>query len=97
MTGPRAFVPSDMRPGQLAGTCRKGQRDSTGILWAVEDADDLVANLIEIDPERLEDAGGDSFALSDEPQEEMLRADVVVAEPSRFVDRELDDSLGPGR
>ena len=58
-----------------------------------QDPDDLVADLVEVDPERLEDAGGDPLAFADEPEQEVLRADVVVAEPARLVDRELDDPL----
>ena len=58
-----------------------------------QDADDLVADLVEVDAERLEDAGGDALALADEAQEQVLRADVVVAEPAGLVDRELDHAL----
>src|SRR5215212_6973808 len=58
-----------------------------------QDADDLVANLVEVDAERLEDARGDALALADEAEEQVLRADVVVAEAARLVDRELDHAL----
>ena len=58
-----------------------------------QDPDDLVADLVEVDAERLEDAGGDPLALADEAEQEVLRADVVVAEAARLVDRELDDPL----
>ena len=50
-----------------------------------------MADLVEVDAE-VEDAGGDAFALADEPEEEVLGAD-VVAEAARLVDRELDDPL----
>ena len=59
-----------------------------------QDPDDLVADLVEVDPERLQDAGGDPLALADEAEEQVLRADVVVAEPAGLVDGELDDALG---
>ena len=36
-------------------------------------------------------------ALADEAQEQVLRADVVVAEPAGFVDRELDHAFRPRR
>ena len=62
-----------------------------------QDPDDLVADLVEVDAERLEDAGGDPLALADEAEEQVLRADVVVAEAARLVDRELDDPLGARR
>ena len=53
-----------------------------------------MADLVEVDPERLEDAGGDALALADEAEEQVLRADVVVAEAARLVDGQLDDALG---
>jgi G3E family GTPase len=56
-----------------------------------------VADLVEVDAERLEDTGGDPLALADEAQEQVLRADVVVAEPAGLVDRELDHPLRPRR
>ena len=62
-----------------------------------QDADDLVADLVEVHAERLEDAGGDALALADEAEEQVLGADVVVAEPARLVDRQLDDPLGSRR
>ena len=62
-----------------------------------QDPDDLVADLVEVHAERLEDAGGDPLALADEAQEQVLRADVVVAEAAGLVDGQLDDPLGPRR
>ena len=56
-----------------------------------------MADLVEVDAERLEDAGGDALALADEAEEQVLRADVVVAEAARLVDGELDDPLGARR
>ena len=58
-----------------------------------EDADDLVADLVEVHAERLEDAGRDALALADETEQQVLRTDVVVAEPPGLVDRQLDDPL----
>ena len=58
-----------------------------------QDADDLVADLVEVDAEALEDAGGDALAFADEAEQQMLGADVVVAEAAGLVDRELDDPL----
>ena len=62
-----------------------------------QDPDDLVADLVEVHAERLEDARGDPLALADETEEQVLRADVVVAEASGLVDRQLDDPLGSRR
>ena len=53
-----------------------------------------MADLVQVDAERLEDAGGDPLALADEAEEQVLRADVVVAEAARLVDGQLDDALG---
>ena len=59
-----------------------------------EDPDDLVADLVQVDAERLEHARGDALALADEAQQQVLRADVVVAQPAGLVDGQLDDPLG---
>ena len=58
-----------------------------------QDADDLVADLVQVDAQALEHTGGDALALADEPEQQVLRPDVVVTEPARFVDRQLDDAL----
>jgi hypothetical protein len=55
-----------------------------------QDADDLVADLVQVDAERLQDPRGDPLPFADKSQQEVLRADVVVAEPARLIDRELD-------
>ena len=65
-----------------------------GCAGLAEDADDLVANLVEVDAQRLEHAGGDALALADEAQQQMLRADVVVPQAAGLVDGQLDDPLG---
>ena len=58
-----------------------------------QDPDDLVADLVQVHAEALEHAGGDALALADEAQQQVLRADVVVAEAAGLVDRQLDDPL----
>ena len=55
------------------------------------------ANLVQADAEALEHAGGDAFALAHQAEEQVLGADVVVVQPARLVDRELDDLLGARR
>jgi len=52
---------------------------------------------LELAWEALEDAGRDALALTNEPEEQVLRADVRVAQPARLVDRQLDDLLGDER
>ena len=73
------------------------------VSWAVGPADELWERtrmtswrtLSRLTPERLEDAGGDPLALAHEPEQEVLRADVVVAESAGLVDGQLDDPLRP--
>jgi len=74
--------------GFLGGAGRGGLR---------QDADDLVADLVQVHAQALQHAGGDALALAHETEQQVLRADVVVTEPSRLVDRELDDALGARR
>ena len=59
-----------------------------------QDADDLVADLVEVDAQGLQDARRDPFTLPDEAEEQMLGADVVVTEPAGLVDGQLDHALG---
>ena len=47
-------------------------------------------------PRLSRDSCGDAFALPHQAHEEMLRADVVMAEPSGLVYCQLDDLLRPG-
>ena len=63
----------------------------------VQDVNDLRANLVEADAERLEHAGGDALAFADQAEQQVLGADVVVVQSARFVDRQLDDLLGARR
>ena len=44
-----------------------------------QDPDHLVADLVQVHAEGLQDAGGDALALADETEEQVLGADVVVA------------------
>ena len=62
-----------------------------------QDVDHLVAHLVEVDAQALQHAGGDALALADQPEEEVLGTDVVVAQPPRLVDGQLDDPLGARR
>ena len=54
----------------------------------------LVADLVEVDAQALEHARGDSLALADEAQQQVLGTDVVVAQAPCLVDGQLDDALG---
>src|SRR5207302_178245 len=64
---------------------------------AGEHADDLVADLLGVGVEVEQDARGDALVLANEAEENVLRADVVVAERQRLAERELEDLLRAGR
>src|SRR5438552_10226852 len=53
----------------------------------------LLADLLPIHPQLQQDARGDPFPSTDEPQEEMLRADVVVPQLARLVDAQFEHAL----
>ena len=76
----------------LAGALRLLRR-RTGRRALGQHADDLVADLVEIHAQRLEDTGRDALAFADETQEQVLGPDVVMAEASGLVDGQLDDAL----
>ena len=48
-------------------------------------------------PSFCEHLRGDTFAFADQPEEDVLGADVVVAELQRLAQRELEDLLGARR
>ena len=66
-------------------------------LVAAEQLDDLLAHPAEVGAELHEHLGGDALALADEAEEDVLGADVVVAELQRFAQRQLEHLLGAGR
>src|SRR5205085_8408650 len=63
---------------------------------AGQQLDDLLADAAEVGPQRHEHLGGDALALADEAEQQVLGADVVVAELERLAQRELEHLLGPG-
>jgi hypothetical protein len=58
-----------------------------------EHADDLVADLLRVGVEVEQDPRGDALVLADEAEQDVLGADVVVAEGERFAQRELEHLL----
>src|SRR5206468_342823 len=58
-----------------------------------EHADDLVADLLGVCVEVEQDPRGDALVLADEAEQDVLRADVVVAEGERLAQRELEHLL----
>ena len=72
--------------GALLATARAG-----------EHADDLVADLLGVGVEVEQDPRCDPLVLAHEPEQDVLGADVVVAERQRLAQRQLEDFLRPGR
>ena len=64
---------------------------------AGEHADDLVADLLRVGVEVEQDAGGDALVLAHQPEQDVLGADVVVAERERLAQRQLEHLLRPRR
>ena len=60
---------------------------------AGQHADDLVADLLGVGVEVEQDAGGDALVLAHEAEQDVLGADVVVAERQRLAQRELEHLL----
>ena len=60
---------------------------------AGEHADDLVADLLGVRVEVEQDAGGDALVLAHEAEQDVLGADVVVAEGERLAERQLEHLL----
>ncbi len=80
--------------GQLDDALRaRGQPDLTddGAVPPPDDELDGGPDLGELDVHVLEHARGDTLALAHQPEEQVLRADVVVVEPLRLVLRECQD------
>ena len=64
---------------------------------AGEHADDLVADLVRVGVEVEQDACGDALVLTHEAEQDVLGADVVVAERERLAQRQLENLLGARR
>jgi hypothetical protein len=66
-------------------------------LVAREELDDLLAHPVEVCAELHEHLGCNALALADEAEQDVLGADVVVAELKGFAQRELEHLLGARR
>ena len=73
------------------------ERDLAGrdLVALADDPRDLRAHLLDGDVERLEHARGETLLLAQEPEQDVLGADVVVLERPRLVLREDDDLASP--
>ena len=81
------FLPSPRAgAGALAATAGAG-----------EHPDDLVADLLGVGVEVEQDARGDALVLADQAEQDVLGADVVVAQAQRLAEGELEDLLGARR
>jgi hypothetical protein len=74
----------------------RGERDLPGgdLLAGADDPDDLGADPLHGDVERLEHAGGQALLLAKEPEQDVLGADVVVLESPRLLLGEDDYLAG---
>ena len=89
------FLPS---PGRRAGARAR----AAGLALAAaagtgQHADDLVADLLGVGVEVEQDAGGDALVLAHEAEQDVLGADVVVAQAQRLAQRQLEHLLGARR
>jgi hypothetical protein len=73
------------------------ERDLAGgdLLAGSDDADDLGADALHGDVERLEHAGGKAFFLTEKSEQDVLGADVVVLEGPGLLLGKDDDLAGP--
>ena len=69
----------------------------TASAGAGEHPDDLIADLLGVGVEVEQDACGDALVLADQPEQDVLGADVVVAQREGLAQRQLQDLLGARR
>ncbi len=60
----------------------------------LDDLLDLDPDLVQVDPHVLEDVRGDAAPLLHEPEQDVLRAEVLVVEPLRLLAGEVHYLLG---
>ncbi len=83
--------------GPAAAPPTRGGFLPTGGLFGVragEKLDDRLAHLVQFGPELLQHLGGHALALADQAEEDVLGADVVVAQLQGLAQRQLEDLLG---
>src|SRR5262249_8116958 len=66
-------------------------------LVAVQQVDDLLAHPVQVGAELDQHLRGHAVALADQPEQDVLGADVVMAELQRLTQRKLKHLLGPRR
>ena len=83
-------MPSPPPPAPAAGAL-------AATAGAGEHPDHLVADLVRVGVEVEQDAGGDALVLTHQTEQDVLGADVVVAERERLAQRQLEHLLGARR
>src|SRR5215475_14355889 len=63
----------------------------------MQQLDNLLAHAVEISAKPDKHLGRDAFALADQPEQDVLGADVIVTKLQCFTQRQLKDLLGPRR
>ncbi len=88
------FLPSPWGPaaGRTAGAGAALAAAGTG-----QHPDDLVADLLGVSVEVEQDARGDALVLAHQAEQDVLGADVVVAQAQRLAQRQLQHLLGARR
>ena len=76
----------------LALAAGRGLALAAGV--AGEQLDHGLTDAVEVGAQLLQHLGRDALAFADEPEQDVLGADVVVSELQRFAQRELQDLLG---
>src|SRR5690606_27622758 len=76
----------------LRSRLRRVAADRCGLfaLVAAEELNDLLAHAVEVGAELHEHLGSDTLTLANEPEQDVLGADVVVAELKGLAERQLE-------
>src|SRR5207245_11171190 len=82
------------RPHRFPSLTRRAPDDSGGV---AHEAHDRLAGAVGAHALAVEHLPGHTLAPPDEPEEDVLGGDVVVAEPDRLPEGEFEHLLGPGR
>ena len=89
------LVEHQRRGRRVPATGRRGGRGRRLLaLEAGEQLDDLLADPVEVRAELLQHLGGDALALADQAEQDVLGADVGVAELQRLAQGQLEHLLG---
>ena len=83
----------------MSAAAARGGGGGRGLLAleAGEQLDDLLADPVEVGAELLQHLGGDALALADQAEQDVLGADVGVAELQRLAQGQLEHLLGARR